>query len=373
MIVTVRFGLGLIVHDNRKLRFLMASMTAESLTRSEPESNPESQIPNPERATVSNPEPQIPNPERATVSNPESQIPNPPQRKAYLAWAFVCLVWGTTYLAIRIALETIPPLMMGGLRFIAAGLLMIAFFAARGETLPRLRMWPALMILGVLMLGLGNGGVVWAEQTVPSGLTAVLVAMSPFWMVGLDALMPHGERLTLRRVSGLVIGFCGIVMLVWPEIRIGGGRAFLVGVIAAQIACLGWALGSIFGRRRGHTDARDENVLVTAAFEMLFGGLFLFLAGSARGELGWLAFNNRTTAALVYLIVFGAIGGFTAYAYALKHLPVATASLYAYVNPVIAVILGTLILKEPFSVRMALAAAIVLSGMALVRETRIAD
>ena len=289
-------------------------------------------------------------------------------RRAYLAWAFVCLVWGTTYLAIRIALETIPPLLMGGLRFLAAAFLMLAIFAARGEALPGVGAWPALMILGVLMLGLGNGGVVWAEQTVPSGLTAVLVATSPFWMVGIDALTPHGERLTVRRLAGLVIGFCGIVMLVWPEIRVGdGGRPFLIGVIAAQIACIGWALGSIFSRRRGHTGARDENVLVTAAFQMLFGGSFLFLAGTARGELGWLTFNTRTAAALAYLIVFGAVGGFTAYAYALKHLPVATASLYAYVNPVIAVVLGTLILKEPFNARMGIAAAVVLAGMALVR------
>jgi len=280
-------------------------------------------------------------------------------------------VWGTTYLAIRIALETIPPLLMGGIRFLAAAFVMVVWLKARGEPLPGVRAWPALMILGVLMLGLGNGGVVWAEQTVPSGLTAVLVAMAPFWMVGIDALMPHGQRLTVRRVAGLIIGFCGIVLLVWPEIRVRDeGRGFLVGVIAAQIACFGWAVGSIFGRRRGHTNARDESVLVTAAFEMLFGGLFLFAAGSLRGELAWLSFNPRTASALAYLIFFGAVGGFTAYAYALKHLPVATASMYAYVNPVIAVVLGTLILKEPFSARIGLAAAVVLVGMALVRETR---
>jgi drug/metabolite transporter (DMT)-like permease len=300
----------------------------------------------------------------------QAEAPNPTRARAYTAWAFVCFVWGTTYLAIRIALETIPPLMMGGVRFLAAALLMIVWLKGRGVRLPSVSAWPALMVLGVLMLGLGNGGVVWAEQTVPSGLTAVLVAMSPFWMVGMDALTPHGERLTFRRVAGLVIGFSGIVMLVWPEIRIGeGGHGFLVGVVAAQIACLGWALGSLFGRRRGHTNAREENVLVTAAFEMLFGGLFLFTAGAIRGELGWLSFNTRTAGALAYLIFFGAIGGFTAYAYALKHLPVATASLYAYVNPVIAVALGTLILKEPFSARMGVAAAVVLIGMALVRDT----
>jgi drug/metabolite transporter (DMT)-like permease len=151
---------------------------------------------------------------------------------------------------------------------------------------------------------------------------------------------------------------------------VDSGRGFVVGVLAAQIACVGWALGSAYSRRRGHSSASDENVLATAAFEMLFGGVGLLVAALATHEAGRLAFNPRTAAALVYLIVAGAIGGFTAYAYALKHLPVATVSLYAYVNPVIAVILGTLILQEPFSVRMGAAAAVVLVGMALVRESR---
>ena len=283
---------------------------------------------------------------------------------------FVCLVWGTTYLAIRIALETVPPLLMGGLRFLVAGALLIAVLKVRGVRMPEPGSWPALVILGILLLGFGNGGVVWAEQTVPSGLTAVLVAMSPFWMVGIDALTAHGEPITGRRAAGLIIGFCGIVLLVWPEIRVSAnGRAFLGGVMAAQLACFGWALGSTYSRRRGHTAARDESVLVTAAFEMLFGGLFLMTIGTMRGEAAWLTFNARTAAALVYLIVFGAIGGFTAYAYALKHLPIATVSLYAYVNPVIAVALGTLILKEAFNARLGTAAAVVLIGMALVRET----
>jgi drug/metabolite transporter (DMT)-like permease len=292
------------------------------------------------------------------------------QKRAYLAWVFVCLVWGTTYLAIRIALETVPPLLMGGMRFIVAGALLITVLKVRGVRMPAAGSWPALVILGILLLGFGNGGVVWAEQTVPSGLTAVLVAMSPFWMVGIDALTAHGEPITGRRAAGLIIGFCGIVLLVWPEIHVSdSGRAFLGGVMAAQLACFGWALGSTYSRRRGHTAARDESVLVTAAFEMLFGGLFLMTIGTMRGEAAWLTFNARTAAALVYLIVFGAIGGFTAYAYALKHLPIATVSLYAYVNPVIAVALGTLILQEAFNARLGIAAAVVLVGMALVRET----
>jgi drug/metabolite transporter (DMT)-like permease len=281
----------------------------------------------------------------------------------------VCLVWGTTYLGIRIALETIPPLLMGGIRYVIAGAVLVVVLRLRGERMPGANGLRALVVLGFLLLGLGNGGVVWAEQTVPSGLTAVLVAMSPFWMVGVDALTRHGEAITRRRAVGLIVGFSGIVLLVWPEIHVGdSGGAFLGGVMAAQLACFGWALGSTYSRNRGHTAARDESVLVTAAFEMLFGGLFLLAAGLLRGELASLTFNTRTTAALVHLIVFGAIAGFTAYAYALKHLPIATVSLYAYVNPVIAVVLGTIVLDEPFNARLGTASAIVLAGMALVRD-----
>jgi drug/metabolite transporter (DMT)-like permease len=293
----------------------------------------------------------------------------PSSRRAYLAWIAVCLIWGTTYLAIRISLESIPPLLMAAIRWIVAGSLLIGLLKLRGERLPARAEWPSLAVLGVLLLGFGNGAVVWAEQTVPSGLTAVLVATSPFWMVGIDALMTDGEALTVRRILGLVVGFCGILMLVWPEIRVGeGGRAFLGGVVAAQIACIGWAIGSSYARKRGRGHAREENVLATAAFEMLFGGIVLLGVAIALREPARLAFTPRTAGALLYLIFFGAIGGFSAYAYALKHLAVATVSLYAYVNPMIAVILGTLILKEPFSARMVLAAAVVFGGMALVRQ-----
>ncbi len=328
------------------------------------------------------------------TANPESQIPNPDDgrynplmsqtRRAYFAWAIVCVVWGTTYLAIRIALESIPPILMAAMRWITAGVILIAWLKLRGERMPHPRAWPALTILGVLLLGFGNGAVVWAEQTVPSGLTSVLVATVPFWMVGIDtasrvrrqaapgsptAAAAHHDALTPRRALGLVIGFVGIVMLVWPEIRLGeSGRGFLIGVIATQIACCGWALGSTYARHRGRTDAQHENVLVTAAFEMLFGGLVLLIVSLALGEWSRVAFTTRTSLALGHLIIFGAVAGFTAYAYALKFLPVATVSLYAYINPIIAVVLGTVMLREPFGIRMAVAAAVVLIGVALVRD-----
>jgi len=156
---------------------------------------------------------------------------------------------------------------MAAMRWIVAGSLLVLVLAMRGERLPARREWPSLAILGILLLGFGNGAVVWAEQTVPSGLTAVLVATSPFWMVGFDAFMPEGESITPRRVIGLIVGFSGIVMLVWPELRFdGSGAGFLGGVIAAQVACVGWAVGSSYARKRGRGHASDENVLATAAF-----------------------------------------------------------------------------------------------------------
>jgi drug/metabolite transporter (DMT)-like permease len=298
-------------------------------------------------------------------------------RRAYFAFITTCIVWGTTYLAIRIALETLPPLLMAAARWIVAGAVLAAALAARGETLPGPRQWPVLTVLGILLLGFGNGAVVWAEQTVPSGLTAVLVATVPFWMVGIEACARRGadgydgaahDALTTRTAAGLVIGFSGIVLLVLPELRVDSRRGFLIGVLSTQLACLGWAVGSSYARRRGRTHAIGENVLATAAFEMLFGGIALLVAGLMLGEWSRVAFTTRSALALLHLIVFGSIAGFTAYAYALKHLPVATVSLYAYINPLIAVVLGVLLLHEPFSARMGVAAGVVLSGMALVRR-----
>jgi drug/metabolite transporter (DMT)-like permease len=165
-----------------------------------------------------------------------------------------------------------------------------------------------------------------------------------------------------------VVGFGGIVMLVWPELQFGSsGRGFLGGVIAAQIACVGWAVGSSYARKRGRGDASGENVLATAAFEMLFGGIALLLVSLALHEPARLTFTARTATALLYLILVGAIGGFSAYAYALKHLPVATVSLYAYVNPIIAVVLGAVVLGEQLNARMVFAAIVVFIGVALVR------
>ena len=289
----------------------------------------------------------------------------PAQKKlALLAWIAVCLIWGTTYLGIRVSLESMPPALMGGLRWTIAGALLAGFMIARGERLPPPSRWGGIMVMAFLLLGLGNGGVVFAEQWVPSGLAAVLVATSPFWMSGVEACLRDGEKLRANTVAGLLIGFSGILVLVWPDLTLDtGNRQFLAGVIALQIASFGWALGSAYSRRH----ARNDNILGTTALQMLAGGLMMLAAGTALGEWQRLFFTPRTGAALAYLSTIGAVGGFVAYTYALRHLSVSFVSLYAYINPVIAVALGVLLLNEPFDWRMATAAGLVFAGVAVVR------
>ena len=287
------------------------------------------------------------------------------RRLAYLSWITLCIVWGTTYLGIRVCLETMPPMLMGGFRWLLAGALLAAYVVATGESLPGRERWGGIALLGFLMLAVGNGGVVLAEPWVSSGLAAVVIASNPFWMSAVEAAIPGGERLRANNVIGLIIGFTGIVVLVWPDLTLGAAsrRGFLAGVVALQVASIGWSLGSAYSRRH----ARTDHVLGTTACQMLAGGIFMTAAGTIRGEWPHLSFSAITTWSLVYLSTVGAIGGFVAYTYALRHLPVSFVSLYAYINPIIAVALGVLILHESFDSRMAVAAALVFCGVAIVR------
>lgn len=289
------------------------------------------------------------------------------RRLAYFAWVAICLLWGTTYLGIRISLESIPPSLMGGIRWTIAGSVLALYTVARGTKLPPRSQWGRIFILAFLMIGLGNGGVVFAEQWVPSGLAAVIVATSPFWMAGVESMMPNGERLTKRVIAGLIVGFSGILLLVWPDLSLGSAnsRGFLIGVVLLQVAAIGWSLGSARSKRYG-SGSGDEIIAMTA-YQMLAGGFIMTVFGTALGEWSHLHFTTRTTLALLYLTTFGAIGGFVAYTYALRHLPVSFVSLYAYINPIIAVALGVLVLNEPFTWTMAVAAALVFAGVAIVR------
>ena len=283
-----------------------------------------------------------------------------PNRLAYAAFITVCIVWGTTYLAIHVALETVPVLLVAGLRWFSAGVIMSVAMLASGRGLPKPRMWAPLALLGVLMNIVGNGFVVYAQQFVASGLTAVLIATTPFWSALIERLLPNGERFSKRSLTGLAIGFSGIVVLVWPEMTHGGasGRSFIIGVIAIQLACVGWVVGTSYAKRH----ELGDNPFQSTALQMVFSGIMLLTAATAHGDWEQLSFTPRTFAAMAYLSIAGSLVAYSAYIYAIQHLPLQLVSLYAYINPMIAVALGTLLLNEPLSARVIAAAALVFVG-----------
>ena len=279
---------------------------------------------------------------------------------AYLAFVTVCIIWGTTYLGITIALETVPVLLVAGLRWMFAGVVMSALIVATGRGLPRPALWGPLVLLGFLMNVMGNGLVVYAQQYVASGLTAVLIATTPFWQALLERMLPGGERFSPRALAGLGLGFSGIVILVWPEMTNGGagGRAFIGGVLAIQLACIGWVIGTSYAKRH----ELGDNPFRSTALQMVFSGIMLLAAATAHGDWAQLSFTPRTLGALAYLSIAGSLIAYSAYIYAIQHLPLQLVSLYAYINPMIAVALGTLLLSEPFSPRIAIAAVFLLAG-----------
>ena len=279
---------------------------------------------------------------------------------AYLAFVAVCIIWGTTDLGITVALETVPVLLVAGLRWMFAGLVMSVLMLGTGRGLPRPALWGPLLLLGFLMNVVGNGFVVYAQQYVASGLTAVLIATTPFWSALVERLLPNGERFSKRSLAGLGLGFSGIVNLVWPEMTNGGagGRAFIGGVIAIQLACVGWVIGTSYAKRH----ELGDNPFRSTALQMVFSGIMLLAAATWNGDWAQLAFTPRTLAAMLYLSIAGSLVAYSAYIYAIQHLPLSLVSLYAYINPIIAVTLGTLLLSEPFSTRIAISAALVLVG-----------
>jgi drug/metabolite transporter (DMT)-like permease len=279
----------------------------------------------------------------------------------------VCIVWGTTYLGIRIVIETLPTFLFAGVRFTAAGLILLAICAFRGDRIPRRGAdWGNAAIVGLLLVGVGNIAVVWAERFVPSGIAALLVATSPFWMAILEYLRKNRGELTTRKKIGMLIGFSGVGILVYPalvESRSEFGIYFLLGVLALQVGSIAWNIGSV----RSKYHPVDASPLVAAAMQMITGGVAVLIIGLFNGEIGHFYFTTRTLIAFLYLMIFGSIVAYGAYVYALAKLPTSTVSLYAYVNPAVAVFLGWLILDEPLGWNALVAMLVIFAGVALVQ------
>lgn len=277
------------------------------------------------------------------------------------AFAAVYVVWGSTYLAIRLAIATIPPFLMAGTRFLVSGAALYAWMRLRGEPRPTAANWRGTAVIGAFLLVGGNGGVAWAEQRVPSGLAALLVATVPLWMVLLEWVR-GGTRPAARVWAGLATGFLGLGILVGPADLLGGRAADPVGAGALVLASVLWAIGSVYSRRA----SLPASPFLATGMEMLAGGTLLVLAGTLAGEWGRFdpgAVTRASALGLAYLIVFGSGLGFTAYIWLLKHVEVARVSTYAYVNPVVAVFLGWAFAGESVSARTGLAAATIVAAV----------
>ncbi len=315
--------------------------------------------------------------EAPPLVRPEDRT-EPVRRVSFRAWVallIVWVVWGSTYLAIRVGDETIPPLVLAAVRYVIAGAIMFppamrsAAAAARaagqagpsGRYRPTRSEWLGCAIVGILLIG-ANAAVCVGETTVPSGLTALLIATVPLWLLGIDAALNHA-RLGLAPVAGLAVGLAGVGLLS----GLGGGRGGVSasGVVIILGAAAAWAMGTIMARRV----STPASPALTSAMQLLIGGVFALVLAAATGEFGSFrlsAVSDRSWLALAYLILVGSIVAFSAYVVAVRMLPTATVATYAYVNPVIAVLLGTLILNEPVSLGMLAGGVLIVGAVVLV-------
>jgi drug/metabolite transporter (DMT)-like permease len=295
-------------------------------------------------------------------------LPRHPLFKPYLALAAVCFFWGTTYLGIRMSLESFPPLVLVSARFILSGSILVTAALARGARLPRGRDLLIAALSGILILAIGNGCLTFAELLIPSGLAGLISTLSPFWLVGIEAAMPGGERLHAPTIFGMIVGFGGVALLMSGATMSGEvgsgvfGRAAWSGFLLLQVGMVAWTGGSLYQRRQ----RADAHPIVVGAVQQLFSGLAVLPLALAFGS-HHVAWSTRGISALFYLVTFGSIVGYSAYAYALDRLPVAVVSVYSYVNSVVAVALGWLFYREPFGAREAAAMLVIFAGVGLVK------
>jgi drug/metabolite transporter (DMT)-like permease len=280
------------------------------------------------------------------------------------AFATVYVVWGSTYLAIRYAVESIPPFLMAGMRNIVAGSLLFALARLRGGESPTRLQWRDAAIAGGLMLLIGNGGVTWAEKTIPSGIAALLVALTPAWMVVFDWLRPKGVRPGPLVVLGIAIGFAGVALLARNRPS-DGGSAYGLGVILLMASSIGWALGSIFNRGAN----KPASLLTAGGMQLIAGGVLLLGASAISGELKMFSLAQvtlRSFGSWLYLMLAGSLVSYTVYLWLLQVSTPARVSTNAYVNPLIAVLLGSTIGLEPLSHDVLVAGALIITAVVLV-------
>jgi len=282
-----------------------------------------------------------------------------------LSFLIVYLLWGGTFFAMRIGVESFPPLILAGLRHLTVGMVLYPLLRWKTGIRPTAEQWKTAAITGILLLCVGNGGVCWAEQTVPSGIAALLVATVTLWMVIVDWLRPEGRRPSARILLGIVMGFAGMVVLVGPA-RLGlSGRVDPIGAGVLIAASLAWACGSLYSKH----GTLPSSPMLGVAMQGLCGGAALWITAALNGEVARFhpaAAPLRAWMAIGYLMVFGSCIGFTAYLYILKNSTAARVGTYAFVNPIVALIVGWSLGGEAMSARTLLAAAVILTAVVLV-------
>lgn len=286
---------------------------------------------------------------------------------AYTALAVICVLWGTTFLGIRIGVMDIPPFLFSALRLSIAGFLLIVIMLAFAKAkLPATNVIVTQAIAGFLLFTLGNGLISLAEVHVSSGVTAIICSMIPIWVTIINLGANEEERPTLPVFLGLAIGLSGIVLMFGDSVNEFSNPSYAWGIVMIFIANMGWSFGSVWIKRKNSSG--QNNMFVNAGLQMFFGGLFTFIASFVFDDYSTFHWTASSLWALVYLIVFGSIIAFACFSYALKKLPVTIVSLYAYINPIVAVLLGTWILGEKFNLRIAIAMLITVAGIYIVNK-----
>jgi drug/metabolite transporter (DMT)-like permease len=284
--------------------------------------------------------------------------------RAYLALAAVCFFWGTTYLGIRMALESLTPAMLLAVRYTLSGSVMMAGTFFVKTHMPRGRELWYTALFGCITIGIGTGCLAVAEQWIPSGMAALFVTTSPFWMIGVEALIPGGERLHGPTIAGMFIGLAGTLLLVAPSaLQQGWNGPMLKGFLVLQVGSCGWAFGSIL-QRRFTTQAHPA---VSGAVQQLATGL-IYIVPALLLQSGPIHWTNRSIGAVIYLMTFGSIVGYSAYIYVMEKLPVSVVSIYNYINPIVAVFLGWLFYREHMGRREFFAMLIIFAGVAVVKR-----
>lgn len=284
--------------------------------------------------------------------------------KAYTAWIAICIVWGTTYLAIRVGVGHLPPFLFAGFRWVIAGSIFLIILRIRGVKLPPKTDLKHIIVVGTALIGLGNGFVVFGEQWIPSGLTALFITTLPFWIVGIETFITRGSKINLKIITGLIFGLAGVLLIFGSNFKYLFDPENIWGIISMMFAVMSWSSGTVYSKY----NKIKTPLLMSASIQMLAGGTLQVAAGGILGEFTKFSFDQNSLLAFIYLIIVGSFVGYASYLYAIDHLPLSLVSTYAYVNPVIALFLGWLILDEKLTLEIVIAAVIIFIGVTIVKS-----